>query len=475
MKRWLLLTKNYRKLANDDELILRADEPVNKGDIVLVCKLDTKRHFSHIFQAKENSKLIDSKYEIILHKKKFIPNPVTLSELQKHNMLEDWEINFEKSINKIPLCTWGKIIGLIAEKNPQFLNEFEFKGCCGPDPNGFPKNLKKNLIELIKEIKAYKTDKWNEETAKYLIILPILQSLGWDIYDPKQIRPEYFVKYTNKKVDYRLKDHEGNKIFLEAKSPSQLLSDHKCQLIKYCIFQNIDLGIITNGIGWKFYYLDYHVDKMCAIKNLERERINIHKDNPEKIADKFIEIFWNNKTSKSGKLGEPAKLNDIIADIRKIKEKDKKYYNESAVKQSIVLPLLANLGWDIKKNSEFKFKSIGADFILGEGKNRIFIDVKSLNDDLEIYDILEKHERRLFEFGDSGNFDFGVLTNGDIWMFYLIETRDFYGFKISADGDEIINEFNNLLSKENVLSGLQINYLQKDKADILSRPIKFSI
>lgn len=475
MKRWLLLTKNYRKLANDDELILRVDEPVNEGDIVLVCKLDKERHFSHIFQVKENSKLIDSKYEIILHKKKFIPYPVTLSELQKHNMLEDWEINFEKSINKIPLCTWGKIIGLIAEKNPQFLNEFEFKGCCGPDPKGFPKNLKKNLIEVIKEIKSYKTDKWNEETAKYLIILPILQSLGWDIYDPKQIRPEYFVKYTNKKVDYRLKDHKGNKIFLEAKSPSQSLSDHKCQLVKYCIFQDIDLGIITNGIEWRFYYLDYHADKMSAIKDYEREKINIKKDSPKKIADKFIDIFWNNKTSKSGKLMDSRQLKDIINDVKKIKEKDRKYYNESAVKQSIVLPLLFNLGWNIKKCSEFQFKVKGADFVLGKGKNKIFIEVKSLNDNLEIYDILEKHERRLFEFGDTGNFDFGVLTNGDIWIFYLIKSRDFYGFKISANDDEIINEFNNILSKENVLSGLQITYLQKDKADKLSIPIKFSI
>lgn len=431
---------------DNEELTIPVNKQVRKGDKVLVYKSSPHNHLSHIFRVQKDAYKKNGYYPMHLYDKIEINNPVTLKELKDHDYLNHWQKYFKKTFYPVPLCNWGEIIGFILQKNPNLIEPFEAEGCYGPHNEGFPLNHKKELLNFIKKVKNYDLNSFNEESTKYRIILPLLYYLGWNIYDLHQVFPEYAVRHSTKKVDYLLTDHRSNKIFIEAKKPSVDLDEVKCQLIQYCASKNIDLGIITNGIKWRFYNLDYHGCDLGAIKNWDRDEINLLENDPENIFKKLISVFWNENTCTEGTLYENKNIKEILIKVSKIKNDEKHYYNESAVKQAIVLPILADLGWDIHNNSEFIFDAYSngkkVDYLLGNGKNRIFIEVKALTDDLEVYDVLENYEKHVLKYGDNSGVNFGILTNGKIWKFYDIKTRDRLKIKIDKRGTKTtINDF----------------------------------
>lgn len=97
----------------------------------------------------------------------------------------------------------------------------------------------------------------NEETAKQSLIIPFLAALGYDVFDPLEIRPEYdsdFGKKKGEKVDYAVIKNGDPIMFIEAKSPSQKLENHDSQLARYFnATPGMKIGIITNGIIYKFF------------------------------------------------------------------------------------------------------------------------------------------------------------------------------------------------------------------------------
>jgi Predicted type IV restriction endonuclease len=83
------------------------------------------------------------------------------------------------------------------------------------------------------------------------IVLPILNSLGWDIFNVSEVTPEYSV--AGKRVDFALRIQSVNKVFLEIKKTSENLDKHQEQLVYYAFQQGVKLAILTNGITWQFY------------------------------------------------------------------------------------------------------------------------------------------------------------------------------------------------------------------------------
>ena len=464
MRRWLFVAKNidcWVKL-DKDEITIPVNKPVRSGDKVLIYKSSPHNNLSHIFRVKHDSYKENGKYQMHLYEKITINNPVTLKELKKNYSLNHWQNYFKKNFYEVPLCNWGQIIGSIIQKNPNIVEPFEAEGCYGPHNEGFPLNHKNELLKFIKNIENLDLYSFDEEETKYKIILPLLYHLGWNTYDLRQVFPEYKVRHSTQRVDYLLTNHQSNKLLIEAKKPDVNLDDVKCQLIQYCASKNIYLGILTNGIKWRFYNVDYYGCDLGAIKTWNKDEINLLEDNPEYIFNKLINIFWNGNTCSEGYLYGNKGLKQILSEFKKNHEKS--CYNESAVKQVIVLPLLIDLGWNITSEIIFDDLKNGKkiDYVLGNGKNRIFVEVKSLGDDLGVHDILEKHEEHLLRYGDNAGLDFGVLTNGDIWKFYRMKTRDRIKIKITdEDIDTTMYGFIALLSKNNVLSGENIDYLEK--------------
>lgn len=113
--------------------------------------------------------------------------------------------------------------------------------------------MNENFAALINQIKANQNFfAVDEANTKNSAIAPILNILGWNVFDITEVRLEYPVE--NRKIDYSLRLQEQNKVFLEAKKASEAdLERHQNQLLDYSFREGVELAILTNGITWWFY------------------------------------------------------------------------------------------------------------------------------------------------------------------------------------------------------------------------------
>ena len=117
--------------------------------------------------------------------------------------------------------------------------------------------FKDNLKKLSVQVKERMVHISNEEMTKQALIIPFVQMLGFDVFNPIEVRPEYcadFGKKKGEKVDYALfKDNEPI-IFIEAKSVNENLNNHNAQLSRYFnSATEVKLAILTNGIEYRFF------------------------------------------------------------------------------------------------------------------------------------------------------------------------------------------------------------------------------
>lgn len=139
------------------------------------------------------------------------------------------------------------------------------------------------LSDCIKEIRDDSNiSTWNEAQAKEWIIRPILDLLGWG---RREIIPEYGVETLW--VDYALLINGENKVFIEAKRPSEKLETHQKQLLDYSFGEGVALAILTNGIAWWFYL----PLKEGAWNNRKFYMIDILGQEIEDIVDKFDRLL----------------------------------------------------------------------------------------------------------------------------------------------------------------------------------------
>ena len=99
-----------------------------------------------------------------------------------------------------------------------------------------------------------------EEATKQSLILPFFTSLGYDIYDPTEVKPEYISDAATKKsgqfekVDYAICLNNSVVILVEAKAVNEKASNHDGQLRKYFSWtKTAKVGIVTNGTEYRFF------------------------------------------------------------------------------------------------------------------------------------------------------------------------------------------------------------------------------
>jgi len=110
-----------------------------------------------------------------------------------------------------------------------------------------------NLVEKIKNTKDKIT---TEEATKTSYILPFLHALGYDVFDPNIVVPEFTAdigKKKNEKVDYAIMHNDKPLILIEAKPHTEKLDRHKTQLERYFTVTDSKFAILTNGIEYRFY------------------------------------------------------------------------------------------------------------------------------------------------------------------------------------------------------------------------------
>jgi hypothetical protein len=93
-----------------------------------------------------------------------------------------------------------------------------------------------------------------EESTKQALVVPLLQVLGYDVFDPREVRPEYVADFAVKKagqfekIDYAIYINEAPAIFVECKPVGAPLADHSGQLARYFnATPSVRVGMITDG------------------------------------------------------------------------------------------------------------------------------------------------------------------------------------------------------------------------------------
>lgn len=94
-----------------------------------------------------------------------------------------------------------------------------------------------------------------EEATKQALVVPLLQVLGYDVFDPREVRPEYVADFAVKKagqfekIDYAICANGTPTIFIECKAIGAALEDHGGQVSRYFnATPSVRVAMITDGV-----------------------------------------------------------------------------------------------------------------------------------------------------------------------------------------------------------------------------------
>lgn len=113
----------------------------------------------------------------------------------------------------------------------------------------------------------------NEAAVSTGAVLPILNDLGWQVFNPSVVTPEFTIE--RRRVDYALRRSNGQPVvFLEVKRVG-LADRGERQLFEYAFHRGVPLAVLTDGQEWNFYLPagegDYQDRRVYKLDLLERD------------------------------------------------------------------------------------------------------------------------------------------------------------------------------------------------------------
>lgn len=118
-------------------------------------------------------------------------------------------------------------------------------------------DMMETLLDFSKKASRQVEHLLTEEATKTALIMPFIKTLGYDVFDPTEVIPEFIADVGIKKgekVDYAIKK-DGKIIFLFECKPitADLNQVHASQLYRYFSVTEARFGILTNGRVYKFF------------------------------------------------------------------------------------------------------------------------------------------------------------------------------------------------------------------------------
>lgn len=157
----------------------------------------------------------------------------------------------------------------------------------------------KDLLKLISDnITKLKDMIETEEATKNAFIMPFIQALGYNVFNPLEVVPEFTSDIGTKKgekIDYAIFNDGKPTILIECKHWKQNLNVHEGQLIRYFNVSKVRFGILTNGIKYRFYSDLVESNKMDEKPFLEIDITDL-KDNQIEELKKFHKNLFDPQT-----------------------------------------------------------------------------------------------------------------------------------------------------------------------------------
>ncbi len=117
-------------------------------------------------------------------------------------------------------------------------------------------NLKLQLEQLHQRVETLKSQINTEEATKNAFVMPFIQILGYDIFNPTEVIPEFICDIGTKKgekVDYVIKKDDQPILIIECKHWKENVDAHNSQLHRYYHVSKARFGVLTNGYIYNFY------------------------------------------------------------------------------------------------------------------------------------------------------------------------------------------------------------------------------
>lgn len=154
----------------------------------------------------------------------------------------------------------------------------------------------KDQIKILGErVNKLRDQIQTEEATKNAFVMPFLQTLGYDVFNPMEVVPEFISDIGLKKgekIDYAIFLEGKPTILIECKHWAQNLSIHDGQLLRYFHVSKAKFGMLTNGIIYRFYSDLVDANKMDEKPFLEFNISEI-KDNQIEELKKFHKSYFD--------------------------------------------------------------------------------------------------------------------------------------------------------------------------------------
>lgn len=156
-------------------------------------------------------------------------------------------------------------------------------------------DFKDEIKTLGDRVQKLKDQILTEEATKNAFIMPFIKTLGYDVFNPMEVVPEYIADIGLKKgekIDYAIFKEGSPTILVECKHWAQNLDLHDGQLLRYFHVSKAKFSILTNGIIYRFYSDLEQPNKMDERPFLEFEISEI-KDSQIEELKKFHKSYFN--------------------------------------------------------------------------------------------------------------------------------------------------------------------------------------
>lgn len=154
----------------------------------------------------------------------------------------------------------------------------------------------KDEIKILGErVLKHKDQTYTEEGTKNAFVMPFLMALGYDVFNPNEVVPEFISDIGLKKgekIDYAIFLEKQCTMLIECKHWAHELNVFEGQLLRYFHTSKAKFGILTNGIIYRFYSDLVDPNKMDEKPFLEFNIAEI-KDNQIEELKKFHKSYFD--------------------------------------------------------------------------------------------------------------------------------------------------------------------------------------
>ena len=177
-------------------------------------------------------------------------------------------------------------------------------------------DFKDTIKQLADRVIKLKDNIQTEEATKNAFIMPFINALGYDVFNPLEVIPEMTCDIGTKKgekIDYAIMKDDQPILLIECKHWKQDLNLHDNQLLRYFNVSKAKFGLLTNGIIYRFY-TDLKEPNIMDDKPFLEVDITDLRDNQIEELKKFHKSYFDvdNILSSASELKYMGELKTII-------------------------------------------------------------------------------------------------------------------------------------------------------------------